>query len=410
MIDAVYPGSMRNDAQCRALGDGGCGNPDWTLVTSNASRMGDWFERMTQAFYSKVVRSGDTVVDGGAHTGRHTIPLAVLVGRHGRVLAFEPLPGPAERLRGLLAGTALDGRVRLRSEALAREPGRCSFYVVNNMPEYSGLRRREYVGFQPDHTEIEVGVTTIDAAVGNSVRPGTVSFVKLDLEGGEFRAFQGAVETLRVHRPSCVFENGLSSSATDYGASDFFGFFDRVGYEVYDIFGNRVVESVLDSARTVAVRCTARRAQGSSVADPVGVGRARVAARLTLVFGTSASAGAIRIDRRRHLRRPRCAGRVRKRDPCARMGRRLDSRKASALGRGHGRWCASRNARGSCAETRCRRSDGPGGSRVVRIRGVGAATGPAAHRGSCPNGRWLLRQDWHIESGLRTERRASLSG
>jgi FkbM family methyltransferase len=215
----------------------------WAFVAANTSRMGDRFERMTQAFYSKIVRPGDTVIDGGAHTGRHTIPLALLVGQHGRVLAFEPLPVPAERLRGLLAGTSLQGRVELRPDALAHEPGRQSFFVVNNMPEYSGLRRREYVAFEPDHTEIEVAVTTIDAAIGDSLRPGAVSFVKLDLEGGEFRAFQGAVATLRVHRPCCVFENGLSSSATGYGASEFFGLFHQIGYEVYDIFGNRVTES-----------------------------------------------------------------------------------------------------------------------------------------------------------------------
>src|SRR5262249_38607881 len=36
-------------------------------------------ERMVADIYSRVVRAGDTVVDCGAHTGRHTLPLAQLV-------------------------------------------------------------------------------------------------------------------------------------------------------------------------------------------------------------------------------------------------------------------------------------------------------------------------------------------
>jgi len=42
------------------------------------------------------------------------------------------------------------------------------------------------------------------------------------LEGGEFRALQGAEKTFHTHQPVCVFENGLASTASDYGADEFF--------------------------------------------------------------------------------------------------------------------------------------------------------------------------------------------
>ena len=215
----------------------------WAQVAANSSDIGDLFERITQSFYSKLIRAGDTVVDGGAHTGRHTIPLARLVGAHGLVVAFEPLPAAAETLRRLLAGSGLEQRVRLRPEALAREPGRRSFFVVNNMPEFSGLRSREYADFVPDETEVQVEVETIDSAVSMAQSPGSLSFVKLDLEGGEFRALQGAEQTLGLHGPCCVFENGLQSSAADYGAGEFFKYFEQIDYELYDILGCRVDET-----------------------------------------------------------------------------------------------------------------------------------------------------------------------
>src|ERR1700730_8047772 len=92
----------------------------WAQIRVNSSEIGDVFERITQSFYSQVIRPGDTVIDGAAHTGRHTIPLARLVGAGGLVVASEPLPRAAAKLRRLLTEAGLDGRVRLRPAALAR--------------------------------------------------------------------------------------------------------------------------------------------------------------------------------------------------------------------------------------------------------------------------------------------------
>ena len=215
----------------------------WAQVRANSSDMGDMFERITQSFYSKVVRPGDTVVDGGAHTGRHTIPLAEVVGPEGLVIAFEPLASAAEKLTALLGRFGFDRRVRLRPEALSNERGRRDFFVVSNMPEFSGLKSRTYLDFVADETRVEVDVETIDAAVAAEQTRGRVSFVKLDLEGAEFRALQGAEETLAAHRPCCVFENGLESSADGYGPDEFFGYLQRIGYEFYDILGSAVDET-----------------------------------------------------------------------------------------------------------------------------------------------------------------------
>jgi FkbM family methyltransferase len=214
----------------------------WSRITGSSSTIASVFERIIESFYTKLVRPGDTVIDGGAHHGRHTIPLARLVGDDGLVMAFEPLPAAADKLTQLLGAAAVQNRVRLSPEALARSRGQQRFFVVNNMLEYSGLRSRSYVNFVPDQTAIQVEVTTIDAAFTAMAPRGPLSFVKLDLESGEFRALQGAEQTLRTHQPCCTFENGLQSSADGYDASEFFGFFDSLDYELFDILGSPVTE------------------------------------------------------------------------------------------------------------------------------------------------------------------------
>lgn len=70
-------------------------------------------------------------------------------------------------------------------------------------------------------------------------------FCKLDLEGGELRALQGAKTSLKRFHPLIVFENGQDSSAGYYRYSreEWFGFFESVGYAVFTLWGDAFARS-----------------------------------------------------------------------------------------------------------------------------------------------------------------------
>ena len=51
------------------------------------------YERDTDRLFSRLIRPGMTVVDGGANVGYFTLRFAKLVGAGGRVEAFEPDAG-----------------------------------------------------------------------------------------------------------------------------------------------------------------------------------------------------------------------------------------------------------------------------------------------------------------------------
>jgi hypothetical protein len=83
---------------------------------------------------------------------------------------------------------------------------------------------------------ITVPVTTIDELLADEERK--VTFMKLDLEGGEFCALLGARQVISKHCPIIVFENGLEWTRRfwDYTQEEFFRFFDEIGYDVYELF------------------------------------------------------------------------------------------------------------------------------------------------------------------------------
>lgn len=167
---------------------------------------GALYDRQTIAVLSRVLGSDSSCVDVGSHRGevlRHVVRLAP----RGRHHAFEPIPHLARGLRRRYPG------VKVHEAALSSAPGRSTFQHVTNASAYSGLKRRLYDRPDPEIEEIVVDVKTLDDAVGPEV---PVSFVKVDVEGGEVDVLRGGLDTLRRCRPWVLFEAGPRSTG-QYG-------------------------------------------------------------------------------------------------------------------------------------------------------------------------------------------------
>lgn len=198
---------------------------------------GDLFESVIEDIYRAMLKPGDLALDGGAHVGRHAFPMAECVGEGGLVLAVEAHP----RLARPLARHARRRRARVEvvAQALSDRIGRVPFHCVSRHTAYSGIAARRY-DFNDKVRVIEVEATTIDA-LALARRPRQLALVKLDLEGGELRALEGAKAVLGRDRPLLVFENDQENSARDYVYSkeDWFGFFESMKYDVFTLWGTR---------------------------------------------------------------------------------------------------------------------------------------------------------------------------
>lgn len=166
------------------------------------------YDRQTVEVMRRVLREDSSCVDMGAHRGdilRHMVALAPAGGHH----AFEALPHLAEGLRKRFPGA------HVHQMAVADRSGEAEFQYVENDPAYSGLRRRVYDRPDPRVRTIRVRVATVDEVIPDS-QP--IAFMKVDLEGGEFHALQGAAATIRRWKPVIVFEAG-SKSTGQYGVT-----------------------------------------------------------------------------------------------------------------------------------------------------------------------------------------------
>lgn len=140
-------------------------------------------------------KSGDNVVDVGAHLGGYTIRAAKKVGRSGRVVAVEPNPDSARILELVLGINGLDNVVVVRSAAW--NAGTTLEFTVTPAAS-SGSHVR---GMLPPHATEDLQWITVPAKKLDdlllSLEIDRVDWLKIDVEGAEIEVLEGALETLR---------------------------------------------------------------------------------------------------------------------------------------------------------------------------------------------------------------------
>lgn len=151
-------------------------------------------------------------VDVGAGFGLYTLTFAAQLGPAGRVLSFEPLPGPHGFLRRAVRWLGA-ANVTLSRQALGASGGGGQM----SLPKRHGLpvHGRAFLADEADgpgsnaefHADRAVPVTvgTLDAAV-RAAGLDRVDLIKIDVEGYEPAVLRGAERTLEVFRPALLLE------------------------------------------------------------------------------------------------------------------------------------------------------------------------------------------------------------
>ena len=142
-----------------------------------------------------LVEPNGVAIDGGPNRGVYSVCLS----SHCRcVYAFEPNPAMCGYLR-----PAVPDNVSVSECALSDSAGKAQF----NVPMLAGQKLQDTGGglsAAVDHAETVS--FSVDTATIDQLGLTDVSFIKLDLEGGELDALRGEQETTKRDRPNMILE------------------------------------------------------------------------------------------------------------------------------------------------------------------------------------------------------------
>ncbi len=177
-------------------------------------------EEKELAVLQRLLLPGQVFVDCGANIGLWSIVASYSLGEKGKVFAFEPNPGTAEKLRRNLSLGNIEN-VQLFEAAVGDASGQL---LLKAEPAHNQAR----IVAMPDQSTIVVPTITLDCKLSNL----KIDACKIDVEGYELNVLVGAQELLRRHKPwLCVEFNTILAGISKLESWPVHQFLSGLGYK-----------------------------------------------------------------------------------------------------------------------------------------------------------------------------------
>ena len=167
-------------------------------IVANSIKSGKYFEQEVIKLAEKYVKDGTCVLDVGANYGQMSVHFAKL-NQNGKIYSFEAEPYIAMILqKNVLANNCTN--VKLVPGAVYNETGK---KLIFPEPDFKRFISYGSYGIDPNATEGRV----VESITIDSLNiPEPISFMKIDIQGSDLFALQGAKETICRNKMPILFE------------------------------------------------------------------------------------------------------------------------------------------------------------------------------------------------------------
>ena len=181
------------------------------------------------------IKSGDIVIDLGAHIGYYTLLLAKYVGTNGKVFAFEPEPSNFSLLKKNILENNYEN-VILEQKAVSNSNSKIDFWVGQDSSGANRIYEPKKTNTQKFKTST-VDCIRLDDYFSNYEFFNKINFIKMDLEGAEYHALLGMLSLLRNNTKISILTEFSPNSLHDAGTSPtkFFDLFLDEGFQIYHL-------------------------------------------------------------------------------------------------------------------------------------------------------------------------------
>lgn len=156
------------------------------------------YEPLETEVVKKIVKKGNTILDIGANIGYYTLLFAKLVGKKGRIIAFEPDPDNFALLKKNIEINNYKN-VILVQKAVSDKTGKLRLYFCE---DNKGNHRIYDSG--DNRQSIKIESIRLDDYFKNY--DGSINFIKMDIQGAEGGALQGMPNLLKKNKVKIVTE------------------------------------------------------------------------------------------------------------------------------------------------------------------------------------------------------------
>jgi len=183
------------------------------------------YDRYTKEIIARHCKPDSVCIDIGSNEGK-ILDWIIKNSPNTIHFAFEPVPFLYEKLQ-----LKYSNKVKVFPIALTDHASLDAFNVVLSNPALSGLRKRPYASYYKDK-QIEVVADQLDHLIHDDQK---ISFIKMDVEGGELNVLKGAIKIITKSKPLILFECGkIGGDLYGFTALEMYQFFEEQSH--YQIF------------------------------------------------------------------------------------------------------------------------------------------------------------------------------
>ncbi len=179
------------------------------------------------------LNTGDAYVDIGANIGQHSLFASRVVGEAGKVIAFEPVAQIYNQFTKSVEINSIKN-IEIHNLACGEETKEMFIYMTESNMGGSSL----VFGSETREKE-KIQVVTADSVLKDESH---IDFIKIDVEGYEYEALLGLVETLKDHHPKIMLEYSYDGyKETNLGNDKkILDLLFSLNYSIYDIENNSI--------------------------------------------------------------------------------------------------------------------------------------------------------------------------
>ena len=193
------------------------------------------FEKAEVGFFERYLQQGDFVLDIGANIGFHTIHASNIIGKEGRVFAFEPVLDTFNHLKENIAINQMSNVIPAnigfsdKNEA-AKINVSVNYNAWNTLAKRERMEKHEAGKF--DATETIQLKKLDDWILLKTFGVEKISLVKIDVEGWEKYVILGGLNYFSKYAPAVMMElSDGNAFAAGYQCSEVYEMFNSLGYE-----------------------------------------------------------------------------------------------------------------------------------------------------------------------------------
>jgi len=181
------------------------------------------------------INDGDVVIDLGANIGYYTLLLAKQVGPNGKVFAFEPESSNFQLLQQNIHENNYENVVSER-KVVSDSNNSVNLWVGQKSSGANRIYEPKKSGNQEFKTT-KVDSIQLDEYFSNSPYANKINFIKMDIEGAEFKALQGMKSILKKNQNLTILTEFAVTSLEDAGCNpdEFLKFFLDEKFEIFVI-------------------------------------------------------------------------------------------------------------------------------------------------------------------------------